>query len=105
MGIMSFYNMRKPRQFEHKPIYFDPRKEALEKRIHKVKMDLGIEEFDAEKRKEAIRGSFVEGTTHLKKSKDKGDEARDRVNRNMRLLLFIVVLGFLFWYFFLKDLN
>ena len=38
MGMFSFYNVRKPRQFEHKPIYWDPRKEKLEKRIHKVKM-------------------------------------------------------------------
>jgi len=102
MGIMSFYKLRKPRQFEHKPIYFDPRKEALKKRIHKVKMDLGVEEPDYEQYKEAIRGSFIEGTTHLKKSKDKGDEIRDRVYRNMRLILILVILAFVYWYFFLK---
>ena len=30
MALFSFYNMRKPRQFDHKPIYWDPHKEALE---------------------------------------------------------------------------
>ena len=33
MALFSFYNVRKPRQFEHKPIYWDPDKEELEKRI------------------------------------------------------------------------
>ena len=102
MGIMSFYKLRKPRQFDHKPIYYDPRKEALQKRIRKVKMDLGVEEPDYELYKESIRGSFIEGTTHLKKSKEKGEEIRDRIYRNMRLILIIVLLGVAFWYFFLK---
>ena len=102
MGGMSFYNMPKPRQFDHRPIYYDPRKEALEKRIHKVKTELGIEEPNDEMRRDAIRGSFVEGTKHLKRSKDKGDEIRDRVSKNMRLLLFVAILGFLFYFFFLK---
>ena len=100
MGIFSFYNMRKPRQYDHKPIYFDPQKEALEKRIHKIKMEMGVEETNYEHYKEAIRGSFVEGTTHLKKSKNKGEDPRNRETKNMRLILFIVVLGFILWYFF-----
>ena len=102
MGVMSFYNLRKPRQFDHKPIYFNPRKEALVKRVHKVKMDLGIEETDYEQSKEAIRGSFIEGTTHLKKSKDRGDDIRNRLYKNMRLLLILAILGFVLWYFFLN---
>ncbi|MDR3251592.1 MAG: hypothetical protein LBT42_08030 [Tannerella sp.] len=102
MGIFGFYNVRKPRQYEHKPIYFDPRKEALEKRIHKVKMEMGLEETDYEQYKEEIRGSFIEGTTHLKKSKNKGDDMRNRIYKNMRLILVIAILCFIFWYLFLK---
>ena len=102
MGVLSFFNSRKPRQFYHQPIYFDPRKEALEKRIHKVKVDLGIEEANDELRKDAIRGSFIEGTTHLRKSKNKGVEMSDRTSRNMRLLLILALLAFAFWFFFLK---
>ena len=33
MALFSFYNVRKPRQFDHKPIYWDPHKEAMEDRI------------------------------------------------------------------------
>ena len=102
MGIFSFYNVRKPRQFEHKPIYFDPRKEALEKRIHKVKVELGVVEPDFEHYREEIKGSFIQGTSHLKKSKNKGDDIRDRVYKNMRLLLVLAILAFLYWFFFLK---
>ena len=42
MALFSFYNMRKPRQFDHKPIYWDPHKEALEERISKVKREMGV---------------------------------------------------------------
>ena len=102
MGIFSFYKMRKPRQFEHKPIYFDPQKEALQKRIQKAKVELGVVEPDFELYKEEIRGSFVEGTKHLKKSKNKGDDIRNRVYKNARLLLILALLIFIFWFFFLK---
>ena len=40
MALFSFYNMRKPRQYDHKPIYWDPHKEALEERISKVKREI-----------------------------------------------------------------
>lgn len=65
MAFFSFYNMRKPRQFDHKPIYWDPRKEALEERISKVKREMGIEE-PLEEYKPHIKGTFIEGTSHLK---------------------------------------
>ncbi|MDR3252489.1 MAG: hypothetical protein LBT35_02875 [Tannerella sp.] len=102
MGVFNFYNVRKPRQYNHSPIYYDPRKEALEKRIHKVKAEMGVEETDYEQYKEAIRGSFIEGTTHLKKSRNKGDDIRNRVYKNMRLILVLAILAAVFWYLFWK---
>lgn len=100
MALFSFYNVRKPRQFEHKPIYWDPDKEELEKRVHRVKREMGLEEESAEAYKDAIRGSFIEGTTHLKKSKSRGDDPRSRHYKNMKLLLALVALAFLFWVMF-----
>ena len=102
MAVFSFYSTRKPRQYDHKPIYFDPRKEALEKRIHKVKMELGVEEVDPEQYKEAVKGSFIEGTSHLKKSRGKGDDVRNRLYKNMRLILLLVLMAIAYWYFFVK---
>jgi hypothetical protein len=102
MALFSFYNVRKPRRFDHKPIYWDPRKEALEERIRKVKREMGELPDNPAEYKNSIRGSFIENTTHLKKSKSKGDDLRNRVYKNMRLLLLLAVLALLFWYLFLK---
>ncbi|MDR3261020.1 MAG: hypothetical protein LBT78_04210 [Tannerella sp.] len=102
MGMFSFYSVRKPRRFDHKPIYWDPRKEALEARIRRVKREAGELSENPEDYQPSIKGSFIEGTTHLKKSMAKGDDVRNRIYRNMRLLLILSLLVVLFWYFFLK---
>lgn len=102
MGAFFFYNARKPRQFDHKPIYWDPRKEALEERIQRVKRKLGVPEENLENYKPSIRGTFVEGTKHLKKSKSRGDTITDRIYKNTRLILVLTLLGVIFWYLFLR---
>lgn len=102
MAVFSFYNMRKPRQYEHKPIYWDPHKEALNKRIHQVKREVGMEDdLDPEAYKENIKGSFVEGTSHLKKSRDNGYDSRGRTYKNMKLILAAAILAGLLWYLFM----
>ena len=84
MALFSFYNVRKPRQFDHKPIYWDPHKEAMEDRIRKVKREIGMEEeLSIDDYKAEIKGSFVEGTSHLKKSRDNGHDSRSRTYKNM----------------------
>jgi hypothetical protein len=55
MSIFFFFYQRKPRPFEHKPIYFDPQKEAFQSAKEK-----GI-------KRSPIKGRFVEGTIHLKR--------------------------------------
>ena len=102
MGMFFFYNARKPRQFDHKPIYWNPRKEALEERIQKIKRELGEADQDLENYKPSIRGTFVEGTKHLKKSKGRGDTISDRIYKNTRLILVLALLSVIFWFFFLK---
>lgn len=99
MALFSFYNMRKPRQFEHKPIYWDPHKEALEERISKAKREMGLEETPADY-KPHIKGTFVEGTSHLKKSLDRGESTRSREYKNVKLLVALAVLAALFWFLF-----
>lgn len=101
MALFSFYNVRKPRQFEHKPIYWDPRKEAMEERVHKVKREMGLEETE-EEYKPQIKGTFIEGTSHLKRSRDKGENSRSREYKNVKLLIALAVLALLFWYLFWK---
>lgn len=103
MALFSFYNMRKPRQFEHKPIYWDPHKEALEDRIRKVKHEMGMDEdLTIDDYKAEIKGSFVEGTSHLKKSRDRGQDTRSRSHKNGKLILAVVLLAALFWFLFMQ---
>lgn len=99
MALFSFYNTRKPRQFTHKPIYWDPHREAMEERVRKIKREIGMEE-PLEDYKPQIKGTFVEGTSHLKKSLDKGDSARSRKYKSVKLIVGIVVLAALLWFLY-----
>ena len=102
MALFSFYNVRKPRQYEHKPIFWDPHKEAMEERIRKVKREMGVEEeLTIEDYKAEIKGSFIEGTSHLKKSRDRGQDSRSRTYKNVKLLLAASILLGIFWYLFM----
>ncbi|MCC8198662.1 MAG: hypothetical protein LIP06_08855 [Tannerellaceae bacterium] len=99
MALFSFYNVRKPRQFEHKPIYYDPKKEAMEERISKIKREMGMEEAE-EEYKPSVKGTFIEGTSHLKKSRLKGEDSRGRKYKNVKLAVILILLAVLFWYLF-----
>lgn len=101
MALFSFYKQRKPRQYDHKPIYWDPRKEDLEMRERRVRRELGMQE-SLENYKPDIKGSFVEGTTHLKRSQSKGHTERSRRYSNVRLGVILAVLIVLFYVLFIR---
>lgn len=68
----------------------------------KVKREIGMEEeLSIDDYKAEIKGSFVEGTSHLKKSRDNGHDSRSRTYKNMKLLLAAAILGGIFWYLFM----
>ena len=125
MGIQSFFKQRRPRQFEHKLIYWDPRKEELEKRVERIRQEmiasgeLSAEEADRaieEMRQQAssptepsqydssahLRGTFVRSTGHLQRQHRRGITSSDRDRKTIRLMLALLVLGFAFWYFFIR---
>lgn len=103
MALFSFFSSpRSPRQFEHKPIYWDPQKEKTEEREQRIKRELGIEEEDLTKYKSSIKGSFSQGTTHLKKSLDRGDDERYRTSKNVKLAATLIILALVFWILYLK---
>ena len=86
------FTMRKPRGFHHPYIYVDERKERLAKMTEDAKRELGMlppKEF----KPEDIRGTFIEGTTHLKRRKESG---RKPMHLGV-LLVFIALLCWL-WY-------
>ena len=80
MALFSFYNMRKPRQFDHK-------------------REMGVEE-PLEEYKPHIKGTFIEGTSHLKKSVGRGEDSRARRYKNVKLAVALAVLAAFFWYLF-----
>lgn len=89
---MGMFTMRKPRGFHHPYIYVDERKERLAKMTEDAKRELGMlppKEF----KPEDIRGTFIEGTTHLKRRKESG---RKPMHLGV-LLVFIALLCWL-WY-------
>lgn len=96
---MGFFNMRSPRKFNHRPIFYDPDKEALEKRVEKVKREIGM--ADEKDYKPDIKGSFIDQTSHLRKKIDK-DSQKPARSRNIRLAVVLVVLLILFYYFYMR---
>ena len=68
---MGLFKVNQPRGFQHNYMYYDPRKEKIQKIEERAKRELGLlpeKEFDPED----IRGKFVGATTHLKRRKEKG---------------------------------
>ena len=86
MGM--FNSMRKPRGFNHQYIYVNERKEKLDKMEEQAKRDLGMlpeKEFSPED----IRGTFVEGTTHLKRRKESG---RKPISYGVAIIVILLLL-------------
>lgn len=96
---MGFFKMREPRKFNHKPIFYNPDKEALDERIEKVKREMGL--TDETNFKSSIKGSFVDQTSHLKRKIDKDGEKSVR-SRNIKLVVILVLLVIAFYYFYLR---
>ena len=95
---MGMFTMRKPRRFNHPYIYVDERKEKLAKMEESAKRELGMlpeKKFSPED----IRGTFVEGTTHLKRRKESG-----RKPMHFGVALFIIALLFYIWYAITKGI-
>ncbi len=72
MGLFFFYNNRKPRKFDHKPIFYDPKKESLEKQII------------------------------IKRSKKNKKSSYSSIFGNVCFFLIFILLVMLAWYLFLK---
>lgn len=90
---MGMFNVREPRRYEHKYIYYDERKEKLEKIEESAKRELGVlpeKEFDPE----SIRGKFLDATTHLKRQKANGGP---RISIQVAVVLIAALLLLAHW--------
>jgi uncharacterized membrane protein (DUF106 family) len=104
MATFFFYNNRKPRKFNHKPIYFDPdedsRKEKLQNRINAIKKEMGVLPEEEVKEKKDFKTEFISQTKHLKKRQDRVKEGSSSFITNNGLLILIgiiLIAVFFFW--------
>lgn len=97
--MATIFTTQKPRRFERKNYFGNERKEWLEARVRKVKREMGElpdEEWRAE---ESIRGTFIEGTRHLKRRKEREEEeGESKSNRYVKLGVALILLIIVFYY-------
>lgn len=102
-----FYNNRKPRKFNYKPILYDPdeeaRKEKLQKRIEGVKREMGVLPEKEINEKKDFKSDFVSKTKHLKKRQDRVEtEKKTYVANNGVLIVVALILLALFYFWLLR---
>lgn len=106
MGLFFFYNNRKPRQYNYKPILFDPveeeRVEKLNRRIYEIKKDMNALTPEEKERHQAeeIRGEFFSQTKHLKRRKEREEAGKNSflTNNGLLILILVILLAiFFFW--------
>ncbi|MDD7438143.1 MAG: hypothetical protein PUK66_04795 [Bacteroidales bacterium] len=101
MGIGNFYKQPKPSKFRYIYRFYDPKKEADEKRRRRVRRQYGLDDnISPEDIKEEIKGSFRKQSDHLAKYDkemvaDKSFAERNRTSIII-LILGVVLLGWLF---------
>ena len=98
--MATIFSTSKPKKFQHHSQFEkNERKQWLEARVRKVKREMGELPDEELKAEEVIRGTFIEGTTHLKRRKEKEeDEGAAPGNRYVKLAVAIVLLVIVFYY-------
>ena len=90
---------RKPRQFNYKPRYYDPEREAREERRREILGDAAYteEQLKAMKPGQYIRENMRARRRHITRY-DKG--RRNTRGRSLGILIRLAVLALLFWWLF-----
>ena len=122
MGLI--YRPRQPRSFNHKPIYWDPKKEQLQRRIEQIRRELEAAEGSDSKGgsddanstssepvtsgsgeafRESLSESLYGGTRHLKKQRDRGIDNYARSGIILRCILMLILLGFIVWVLYYRQ--
>ncbi|MBP5716086.1 MAG: hypothetical protein J6W69_03115 [Bacteroidales bacterium] len=91
---MSIFSVEKPKRFERKPYFGNERKEYLEKRKRQIMREEGLLPPEELKAEEMLRGKFFEGTTHVRRRREKeADEGPNyRTKRLVKMLVWLIVL-------------
>lgn len=107
MATFFFYNNRKPRKFNYKPILYNPeeeaRKERLQKRIEDIKREMGVLPPEEEKDKKDFKTEFISQTHYLRKRKEREKEGRQTIfSNNLLLIVILLILLAIFVFWFLR---
>lgn len=89
--MFFFYNNRKPRQFNYKPILYNPDLDDFKEREHKIKKEMGV--IENTEYKPTIKGEFIRNTNHVRRKINKEERTgKPNTKRNITLFIFLVVL-------------
>lgn len=112
MGIFFFYNNRKPRKFNYRPVLYNPeeeeRKERMEQRIRRIKEEMATAEgkpieLPREEKKTDFGREFLSQTKYLKRRKEREtDDDKPFFTNNRTVVFLLIVLMFLLYYIFLR---
>lgn len=91
--IPNFFRQRKPRQFNYKPLFYDPNKEMQEQRIKRIK-DIAGEDNQLPYTPSLSKGSFR--SYHRTRSRNV------HTGSNARLFVIILLLGLLAYFLLLS---
>lgn len=89
---MGFFNIYKPRKYDYRYIYYDPKKEAQKEREKQLAEDKPEGEY---------KSSIQRGSFRAEASKNKNSRSKQTTISNIRLVLILFVL-LLIAYFLLK---
>lgn len=99
---LLFSPVNKPKRFTRHKGYYGEKKERqqwLEERVRKIKIEQGEIKDEDVKAEDLIRGSFIEGTQHLKRRKEKEENGEaSKENRYIKLFLFIFMLLMVYYW-------
>lgn len=100
MGLFFFFNQRKPRGFNYKPIIYDPKKEESQKRDQRIKREMG-EEIKNEEYIPDIKESLANQTQHVRRRRENPDKGSS--STNIRLFIILAILMILAYFLFYKG--
>ena len=99
--MFFFYNNKKPRKFNYKPILYSPEKDEFNERVDKVKKEMGV--LEDTNYKPTIKGEFLKNTDHVRRKVNKeGSGSRSNSTRNTKLIIFLIVLIVLVYFVYFK---
>ena len=97
MGIPRLFKVPKHKEFNYRPIYFDPEKEEREERIKRIKAEMGVKDESGETKYKPgiVRGQMRGNYRQYRKA---------RRQSNVRLIVILLTLFALAYYLIYNNL-